>query len=580
MGRYDDLAARIVEGVGGRENICSLIYCPTKLRFKLNDEEKADTKGLKTMQGIITVIKNGGQYQIVIGNHAPDVYQAVVQAAGIPERTEEGCDEKKGILTKTVDTISGIFAPTLGVLSAAGIVKGLNVLFLFLGWYEKTSAVYRILQTVGDGFFYFLPVIIGLAAARKFGVNQFIGMAIGAGLVYPGVQTVVTDGARGVIPVILAVWLASYVERFLKKIIPDMIKLFFVPFVTLLIIVPATLLAAEPFVIWMTNLVKNTANMLYDISPILAGLFVGGLWPVFVIFGIRWEFAPTVLNSLPAAEYDNMITAVNFAALFAQVGAILAVMIKTKDKKLRAVSIPAFLSGIFGVAEPGVFGVTLPKKIPFLLGCIGAAAGGAMIGGFGLSLAALSCGVAFLLTFLMVLLLYKEARKKDKIADIPVHFQLAQRSEGYGNEIGSPLNGKIVPLAEVKDEVFSSAALGEGIAIEPYEGVVYAPADGEVTTFFPSGHAIGITTMDGVDILIHIGMDTVELNGKFFTPLVRQGEDIRKGQKILLFDMEGIKKEGYPLTTPVIITNMDKFKGMDSTPEKEVTAGDALLWVG
>lgn len=580
MGRYDDLAARIVEGVGGRENICSLIYCPTKLRFKLNNEEKADTKGLKTMQGIITVIKSGGQYQIVIGNHAPDVYQAVVRAAGIVERTEEECDEKKGILTRTVDTISGIFAPTLGVLGAAGIIKGLNALFLFFGWYEKTSVVCRILQTVGDSFFYFLPVIIGLAAARKFGVNQFIGMAVGAGLVYPGIQPIVTDGTRGVIPVILAVWLASYVERFLKKIIPDIIKLFFVPFVTLLVIMPVTLLAAEPSVIWLTDSVKNAAAMLYDISPILAGLFAGGLWPVFVIFGIRRELAPADLNSLSAAGYDNMIMAVNFAALFALAGAILAVMVKTKDKKLRAVAIPAFLSGISGVAEPGVFGVTLPKKIPFLLSCIGAAAGGALIGGFGLSFTVLSCGAAFLLTFLMVLLLYREAGKKEKIADIPVHFQLTERPEGHGNEIGSPLNGKVVPLADVRDEVFSSAALGDGIAIEPYEGVVYAPADGEVTTFFPSGHAIGITTMDGVDILIHIGMDTVELNGKFFTPLVRQGEDIRKGQKILLFDMDGIKKEGYPLTTPVIITNMDKFKGMDSTPEKEVTAGDALLWVG
>lgn len=582
MGKYDDLAARIVEGVGGRENICALTHCATKLRFKLGDEGKADTKALKTMQGIVTVVQSGGQYQVVIGNHVPDVYQAVVQKAGIIEPDKDSGWSGKKLFCKFFDIITGMFAPTLGVLGAVGMIKGLNAFVLFMGWYERTGQVYRILQIIGDSFFYFLPVILGFTAAKKFGVNQFVGMAVGACMVYPGLYAGTQQAAPspGVVLIMLSVWLASCVERFFKKIIPDFGKLFLVPLGTLLIIVPITILLIVPAGEWLFHAVDDAAGFLYDFSPLAEGILVSGFWSILLMFVTRRGAANTTFGSLEAVQGDRNL-ALGIAASFAQVGATLAVLIRTKDRKTRSMSVPACISGIFGVTEPAVYGVTLPKKKPFALACVGAAVGGAVIGYLGVYQLAAACGAAFSFTFLATLFFYREHGKQDRtMVDKTPDFSVIERPERYLQEIGSPLNGKLVALSEVKDEVFSSGALGNGVAVEPYDGVVYAPADGEVTTFFPSGHAIGITTMEGVDILIHIGMDTVELNGRCFTPLVKQGEDIRKGQEILHFDIEEIRKEGYELTTPVIVTNMDKFQSMNVAKEKEVTAGDAVMWVG
>lgn len=636
MAKYDELAEEIVEKVGGRDNIESLTHCVTRLRFVLKEEGRAKTKDLKTMRGVVTVMQVNGQYQVVIGNHVADVYKAVVKAAGLAEGTEEKEKQKSGGI---VDIISGIFAPTLGVLGATGMIKGFAALFLFLGWLTEDSGTYQLLQVIGDSFFYFFPIMLGYTSAEKFGVNKFIGMTIGAAMVHPNlsaimgteglftlfedtvlesvvylnflkIPVILTDYASSVVPVILAVWFASKVEAFFKKIIPDVIKLFVVPLLTLLVTVPVTFILIGPAATWLSNIIGAVTNAIYAFSPFVAGLFLGGLWQVFVIFGIHWGLVPIALNNLSIQGYDPIL-AMSFAASFAQIGVVLAMWIRTKDKGLKAMTIPAFISGIFGVTEPAIYGVTLPRKKPFIVSCIAAGVGGALIGFFhvsgymvgglgvfgftmfidsatgslgGVWRAILACAVAFLLGLIIELIVFrddKDGKTSDK-ADLEKDkgaSPVSGEKNGFDITIYSPLTGTVIPLTKVKDEVFASGSMGDGIAVVPTEGKLFAPASGKITTLFPTGHAVGITTETGVELLLHIGMNTVELQGKYFFAHVAQNDTVSKGKLLVEFNLEKIKAAGYDVTTPIIVTNTDEFEKMDSINAEKVRTGDEIMWI-
>ena len=632
--KYEQLAKDILKNVGGKENVMSLAHCITRLRFKLKDEKKANTDILKNMDGVVTVVQSGGQYQVVIGNHVADVYADVMAVGGLGSLSSEGSEEepKKGIFNKFVDIISGVFTPVLGVLAATGMIKGLNGMLVAFGILEKGTGTYEILNAVGDCFFYFFPIFLGLTAARKFKMNEFVGMAIGASLLYPTLSTltkaepimtlfqgtfiespvyieflkipvILMNYASSVIPAILAVYFASKLEKQLKKIIPSVVRSFLTPFFTLLIVVPVTFIAIGPVATWAGDLVGQVTLWLYNVSPILAGLVMGGCWQVFVMFGLHWGLIPIGINNLATLGYNNF-TILGLATPFATAGVVLAIFLKTKDKKLKAIAAPACISSLFGVSEPSLYGITLPRKKPFFITLIVSAIGGAIMGFFGTAQYVnggmgifgipnylhptegmnrgfygfiIAMIVSFVLGFILTSIIFKDDIVEDKAEN---KSEMKSKDILVQQEVlVTPINGDVIPLSEVEDEAFSKGIIGKGIAIMPKEGKVYAPADGVVTTLFPTFHAIGITTDNGAEVLIHVGMDTVQLEGKYFIPSVKQGDRVKLGDLLLSFDYEKIKESGFSTVTPVLVTNYDRYLDVVETDKKSVVKGDELITI-
>ncbi|MEJ8303697.1 beta-glucoside-specific PTS transporter subunit IIABC [Saccharibacillus sacchari] len=632
MGKYEKLAKDIIQNVGGKENVNSLEHCVTRLRFRLKDENKANTDVLKNMDGVVTVVKSGGQYQVVIGNHVPDVYAEVNAAGGFAAESgsSDAGGEKGNLFNRFVDMISGVFAPTLGVLAATGMIKGFNALFLTLGWLTAESGTYQILNAIGDCLFYFFPIFLGFTAAKKFGANHFIGMAIGAALVYPNIAGITSSGVEplytlfggtifespvyitflgipvilmtyssSVIPIIIATFVASKIEAFFKRVIPSVVRTFLVPFCTLLVIVPLTFIFIGPIATWAGTLIGNGTLAVYNFSPIAAGVVIGAFWQVFVIFGLHWGFVPIAINNLTVLGRDPILVGM-LGASFAQTGVVLAILLKTKNVKLKSLSIPAFISGIFGVTEPAIYGITLPRKKPFIISCVSAAVGGAFLGGMGtqgymiggLGIFAipsyigpngLDMGfygaivgivVSFVLGLVITLVMFKDEVVATDSTPTKKDDSVIQQET-----VGSPMKGNVIALSTIKDEAFSTGAMGKGVAIEPIEGKVYSPVDGVLTSLFSSGHAIGITSDTGVEILIHVGQDTVKLKGKYFTPQVKQGDTVKKGDLLMEFDMNAIRQEGYILTTPIIISNTGSYLDVIETEKKDIGYQDGLLTV-
>ncbi|NEU28742.1 PTS transporter subunit EIIC [Paenibacillus polymyxa] len=635
--KYETLAKDIIRNVGGKENVNSLTHCITRLRFKLKDESKADTEVLKNMDGVVTVVKSGGQYQVVIGNHVPEVYADVAAIGGFQASdAEEASGKKVSLFNRFIDTISGVFTPTLGVLSATGMIKGFTALFVALSWLTVTSGTYQILNALGDCLFYFFPVFLGYTSAKKFNANIFIGMAIGASLVYPtfsaitasgkplytlfsgtifespvyitflGIPVILMSYASTVLPIIVSTYVGSKIENFFKKVIPSVVRTFLVPFFTLLVIVPLALIVIGPLSTWAGQLLGAATLFVYNLSPIIEGIIMGAFWQVFVIFGLHWGLVPIAMNNLAVLKFDPILAA-TLGASFAQTGVVLAILFKTKNVKLRSLSIPAVISGIFGVTEPAIYGITLPRKKPFILSCIASAVGGGIIGMMGtkgyiigglgifaipsyISPSGIDSGfygavigilVSFVLGFLLMFFggfrddEVKETKKEASTTGAAKGGEVLIRQE----TVISPLRGDVKPLSEVTDEAFSTGALGKGIAIEPAEGKVVSPVDGVLTSLFSSGHAIGITSDQGVEILIHVGKDTVKLKGKHFYPKVKQGEAVKKGQLLMEFDMEAIKEAGYVLTTPVIVANTANYLDVIETEKKTIGYKEDLLTV-
>lgn len=422
--KYDGLARIIIQNVGGKSNIISVAHCITRLRFKLKDESKANKEVLESTDGVIKVMQAGGQYQVVIGNQVNDVYDAVLEvghltAAGAVDEDGNAVEEdnagggKKSPVSMLIDVISGTLQPTLGVLAATGIIKGLLALFDFIGLIPSTSGTYQVWYAVADGFFYFLPIILGYTAAKKFKINEFIGMAIGIALCYPAMVNSTAGEVLGtvfggtafemsyyqtfmgipvimpasgytssVVPIILAVAIAAPIEHWLKKVIPDVIKLFVVPFVTLVIMVPLTYLVIGPVASVLCSILSLVFNAIYSIpvvGGIIGGILIGAFWQVLVIFGLHWGLVPLAMINYGLMGYDTFLSPY-FCVSFAQTFVVLAIILKTKNEKTKKVAIPAFISGIFGVTEPAIYGVTLPKKKPFVYSCIAGAIGGAFTG--------------------------------------------------------------------------------------------------------------------------------------------------------------------------------------------------------
>lgn len=630
MGKYAKLAKEIVKNVGGRENIVSLTHCITRLRFQLKDESLANDSVLKNMDGVVTIMKSGGQYQVVIGNHVAMVYEDVCEAAGLGTG-KEAEEAPKGFFNRLIDIISGCFQPILGPLCAAGIVKGLNaVLTLLLGQAYSASGTYLILNAIGDSVFYFMPVILGYSSARKFKVHPIIGMLIGASMCYPAIQKatlsaagealgtlpvigdyyttfigipfVAGDYTSSVVPVLFVVAFAGLIQKLAKKYIPELIQNFFVPFAVLIVSVPVGLLVIGPVVSLATGALSAVFAAVYNFSPVLSGALVGGLWQVLVMFGLHWAIIPISMMNMSSIGYDTLIAG-SFGCSFAVTAAMIAMALRMKNKNRRALALSAAVSGFCGVTEPSIYGFLIPEKAPYIFTLIASGIGGAILGLFGAKkysmgglgifgipnylnpvagepsgLAGVLFGIAgaAVAAFILVFLFWKE---KGDGASMQEGGENAEAAKAKNETIGSPLSGTVIPLEEVKDEAFSGGALGKGAAVLPEKGELYAPCDGTVATLFPTLHAIGLVSDQGCELLIHIGLDTVRLDGKYFKAYVRQGDHVKKGQKLLTFDKEAIEEEGYLLQTPVLVTNPDDYADVAVLSDQTVAAGDDFLAV-
>lgn len=609
MGKYEKLAKEILENVGGKENINSLTHCITRLRFRLKDESKANDEALKNNPGVVTVMKSAGQYQVVIGNHVPAVFEDVCAIAGINNDAPAAEDEApKGVLDTLIDIISGCFQPILGPLCAAGIIKGLNALLVFLlGAGFSASGTYLVLNAIGDSIFYFLPIILGYTAAKKFNVNVVVGMIIGASLCYPTIQTDTLSAAgkaigtlpmigayytkflgipfisgnytSTVVPVICIVALAAQIQKIAKKYVPEMLQNFFVPFFVLIISLPIGLLVIGPVVGLLTQVLSNFFAALYKLSPVVTALVVGAFWQCLVIFGLHWALVPMAMVNLGNLGFDTILPGMT-GTTFAATGIMIATYLKTKDPNKKALAIPATISAFCGVTEPAIYGFLLPEKTPFVFSCIGGAVGGAIMGalnakmyvmgGLGIFsvvsyispegeasglVAALICGaVSMLVGFLLAFFFGKKEDNK-----------VIEAVKANEETIVAPIEGTIKPVEESSDAAFASGALGKGVVIIPSDGKVYAPVSGTVTVLFPSLHAIGITSDSGVELLIHIGINTVQLDGKGYTAHIKQGDHVECGQLLVEFDMDYITSEGYSLETPVLVTNYNDLKEIKIT---------------
>lgn len=641
MAKYDGLARIIIQNVGGKANIISVTHCVTRLRFKLKDENLAQTEMLKQTEGVMTVMQSGGQYQVVIGQQVPDVYECVVRIGKLNQAAaEQPKDEPQSLGARFISTVTGVFTPLLGMLCACGMLKGFLAAAVGFGLLTKDAGIYILLYNAGDALFYFLPVIVGFTAARKFGLNEFSGLMIGLTMCAPNIVAMSGGEAIGtflgidyyktilgipmllpstgnytstVLPVIVAVYVAAKLEAWLKKVIPTVVRSFLVPFFLLVLILPVTFLVLGPITSMASNLLASVTMTIYNVAPWLSGAILGFIHQILVIFGLHWSYSAIRYNNFATLGYDTIITP-NFCAAFCQTAAVCGVWLRTRNRQLKGLCAPAAISGVFGVSEPCIYGINLPKKTPFFCGCIGAAFSGALVGlmklriysgGVGIFAIAnfidpntgdmsgairitlcilAGCAVSFLLTIIA----YREPQEAlsgsesapAKTEPAPAAKDTKTTSAGQDALVlPSPLEGTVRALDTIEDPVFNNGVMGQGCAVEPSAGVVTAPEAGVAVSVPASGHAVGMQLNNGAELLIHVGMDTVELNGKHYRSLIEEGQRFEKGQKLLEFDMDAIRTAGYSLVTPVVVTNTDQYRSvnLEATAGQNVTAGEPLL---
>ncbi|WP_028389982.1 beta-glucoside-specific PTS transporter subunit IIABC [Bacillus cihuensis] len=611
------LAEKIVKSVGGEENINSLVHCATRLRFKLDDRSKANKEELQNMEGVLTVVENGGQFQVVIGNHVPKVYAEVMKVAKISGETnkESASTEKVGAVSKAFEYISGTFSPLIPALAGAGMIKALLAILTLLHWIDVEGSTYAVLNAASGGVFFFLPIFVGITASLKLGANPYVGGAIGAGLLEPSFTKLLEHGTRSeflnlpliltnysstVFPLLIAVVVYALLEKWLRKVTPSVLQLFFPPMISLLIMVPLTALVFGPFAVYVSDGIMNGVSYLSSVSAILTGVIIAGAWPFLVIMGVHWGVVPIAISAF--AKGGDVILPITAASTFAQMGVAFGVFLRARDKHLKSLTLGAILSGVLaGVTEPIIYGVIMRYRrlIPMMV--IAGVVGGAIIAMFDVRLFTfafnsvltipaytppvkytIGVGVAFLVgTILSYLFGFekKKAKEETSLEQTEQAVQAAAAATDKKITIDSPIEGTLLPLSDVPDPVFSSGAMGKGVGIEPTIGRVVAPFDGTVTMIFPTSHAIGLTSEDGVEVLIHIGLDTVQLEGKHFTAHVKDGQAVKKGDVLVEFDIAAIKDAGYKLTTPVIVTNTANYLDVIADEPQEIVGGQPVLTV-
>lgn len=616
---YRITAKELVKELGGDANIAKVTHCATRLRFILKDESVADSAKITKIPGVITTVQAGGQYQVVIGNHVKDAYEHVMELVTVDESQEGMPQQKVGVFSRIIDIISSIFAPFLYTLAACGILQGILGIFVALNMIDTTGGTYQILNFISWTAFTFLPVLIAITASKKFNVNTFAAVVIACALVCPDYINMVSAGepvyflgmrvqllsyTSSVIPIILTIWIASYVQRFFDKHLPIVVRNLFSPMFTITIMVPLTLLGFGPIGNSIGGAIGGAYNYLYNLSPIIAGIIVGGFWEVLVIFGVHWGITPVTVGNYASLGYDTF-TGLQASAVFSQAGAALGVFLKTKDKNLKGVSLSAAITGLFGITEPAIYGVNLRLKKPMICGCIAGAVGGAIGGAFhavswGYNMPGIatipayfkaghmsqflgfliSIVVAFVLGMILTCLTKFESTDTIEETVEPVNNQEEnlRKENNETLEIACPVKGTVIPVTEVKDEAFASKEMGDGIGIVPKDGKVYAPFDGTIEAAFPTGHAVGLSS-NGVSVLIHIGIDTVQLNGEGFDLKINQDDVVKKGDLLVAFDQKLLEEKGYDPTVIFIVTEMEEQAELNIESHCEKNAMDRVMIV-
>lgn len=646
---YRITARELVKELGGDSNITNVTHCATRLRFILKDESIVDSGKVTKIPGVITTVQAGGQYQVVIGNHVKDAFDFVMELITVDETQTGQSGNKVGAFSRIVDIISSIFAPFLYTLAACGILQGILGILVALNAIDTAGGTYQILNFVSWTAFTFLPVLIAITASKKFGMNTYAAVVIACALVCPDYISMVNAGesvyflgmrvqllsyTSSVIPIILAIWVASYVQKFFDKHLPIVVRNLFSPMFTITIMVPLTLLAFGPVGNTIGGAIGGAYNFLYGLSPIVAGVIVGGLWEVLVIFGVHWGITPVTVGNYAALGYDTF-TGLQASAVFAQAGAALGVFLKTKDKDMKGVSLSAAVTGLFGITEPAIYGVNLRLKKPMICGCVAGAVAGGVAGG----MHAVSWGynmpgiatipayfkaghmsefIGFLISIVIAFVLgivltwvvgfQEDAAEETAVAESEKQTAGASNAALTGTptsgisdtasagkqdanaagtatdgkkavfEIGSPADGTVIPVSQVNDEVFASGGMGDGVGIIASEGKIYAPFDAAVAAVFPTGHAVGLVA-NGMETLIHIGINTVELEGKGFKAHVKQGDTVKKGDLLVTFEKDMIEKAGYDSTVIFIITDMGDTDQLEVTSGCEVKALEKIMSV-
>lgn len=589
---YKVLAENILNDVGGKDNIDTAWHCATRLRFKLKNEKLADTQKIENLDGVVTVVKSAGQYQVVIGNAVAKVFDPLAEMADLENVDSQNDDKttetKDNVLNHFIGFISSVFTPFLGAMAGAGILKGLLALFVALGWLTTKSGAYQIWYAAGDGFFYFLPILLAFTAAKKLKVNQFVAVALATTLVYPtlvaitassqtinffNIPVIPTTYTSSVIPILLAVWVMSAIEPLLDKIFPESIRNIFTPLFLLIIMAPLTLIVVGPLGASIGAILSSGVSAIYNFAPALAGALLGAFWEVFVIFGVHWTFVPVMMNNISRLGYDPLLPILSVAVI-SQAGAALGVFLKSKDTKMKSLAGSSVATALLGITEPTIYGVTLKLKRPFILASIAGAIGGAIAGG------GQAHASSFTLPSLLALPTYLGSGFISVIIGLVVAFVLGTvltylfgfskvgndhttivapvQKDGV-QQLITPVTGTIIPLKNVKDEVFASEAMGQGVAIVPNDNTIKSPVAGTISAVYPTGHAIGIISQYGAEVLIHIGIDTVELNGQFFKTLVQQNQKVSVGESLVEFDREAISEAGFDTTVMLIITNTPNY---------------------
>ena len=620
---YEKLAVDIVDAVGGKENIVNATRCATRLRLVLKETPKDANKKVSGLTGVITVVENNGQFQVVIGTHVGKVFDKVQTLVDLDETSSE--DAPKGsIVNRVIATMSAVFAPFIYILAAAGLLQGCLIIINMINPGFASTGTYEVLSFISWAPFTFLPIFIAITASKHFKCNTFIAVACCAALVSPDWASIASRIAGGeavtflgiglaettytstVLPPLFLVLALSYLEKFVDKVIPEVVKSLFTPFICILVMVPLTILVIGPVSDGVATAIANGYNALYNFAPVIAAAVIGGFWQVVVIFGVHWGVTPMVLANFDMYGQDTF-QAFQTKAVVAQMGAAFGVFLKSKRQETKSVALSAGITGIFGITEPTIYGVTLRFKKPFICACISGAVAAAVasffnsvyyvyaglpglltvvnaIGANPTSIVGelIGCAIAIIGSIVLVQIVgFDEGQASDEEnqenEEVKAMDEVSATVLAGTKEIKSPLSGKVIALSEIDDPVFAGGAMGNGIAIEPTDNKVYAPFDGEIEFIAESKHAIGLKSEDGVELLIHVGMDTVQMDGKGFDVKVKANEKVKAGELLLEFDKEGIQKAGYSLITPVVITNSFEFEQKQLCLDQEISYGKSII---
>lgn len=617
---YTQLAKEVVAAVGGKENIVNVTNCMTRLRFVLKDDSIPDKDKVAGIKGVKGVMNQGGQYQVIIGTHVSEVVkdvrrEAQISGEGSINKEDMKLIKKDSLWNRFFKTISGCIMPMLGPMIAGGIIKGILVILVTAGILTKTDGTYLVLYAAGDAILYFMPVIVGFTCGKVFDCNPYVTAVIGAAFLYPDlVSAVSAEGGitflkipvaaasytNTFLPIVLAGFVASKLEKLAKKFIPSMLQLMLVPTFVLAVTVPLSWIVIGPVMNTVSSWLSKGVFGIFGMSPLIGGALLGAFWQLVVLLGLHAAFIPIMMNNLFSQGYDP-VNAVLGLTVWALAGVTLGYALKNKDPEKRGIGFGSLASALCGVTEPAIYSIALPNFKLFVCAWIGGGISGGILGALGgkmytmagdglfripaminpegldisfygfIICALISFAVSAVLAFIMADSGVEEAEQVAEQMDTDMNNHVLEENKMISDNketiICAPVSGKVICREDIPDETFASGIMGEGVGIKPEEEIIVAPFDGEITSVVDTGHAVGLTSSDGVELLIHVGVDTVKMQGDGFQVFVTEGQKVKTGEKLLKFDRDKIRKAGYSDTTAVLVTNSDDYSSVKTVAE-------------